>query len=133
MPLFWALSSICFWMLKVKFRKAPTKKQLIAARRRQEAEALLLEAIAHEKRVAIKQSKLSFDPCSVNFFGIVLRSGYPTLFVRCVLNEPSKTELHGRGCCPGIHLQTLSRKLETEHQSQTRMEACHVCKYISTC
>ena len=37
------------------------------------------------------------------------------------------------GCCPGIHLQTLSRKLETEHQTQTRMEACHVCKYISTC
>ena len=83
MPLFWALSSICFGMLKVKFWKAPTKKQLIAARRRQEAEALLLEAIALKKG---SQSKLSFDPCSVNFFGIVLRSGYPTLFVRCVLN-----------------------------------------------
>ena len=49
MPLFWALSSICFGMLKVKFWKAPTKKQLIAARCRQEAEALLLEAIALKK------------------------------------------------------------------------------------
>ena len=49
MPLFWAASSICFGMVKVKFCKAPTKKQLIAARRRQEAEALLLEAILLKK------------------------------------------------------------------------------------
>ena len=88
MPLFWAVSSICFGMLKVKFWKPPTKKQPIAASRKQEAEVLLLVAMGHcaEKNVAIKQSKLSFDRCDDNFFGIVLGSCYPTLFVRCVLN-----------------------------------------------
>ena len=49
MPLFWAVSSICFGMLKVKFWKSPTKKQPIAASRKQEAEVLLLVAIALKK------------------------------------------------------------------------------------
>jgi len=84
------------WDAEGQILEAADQKQPIAARRTQEAEVFLLEAIAlknvslgshcAEKRVAIKQSKLSFDRCSVNFFGIVLRSCYPTLFVQCVLN-----------------------------------------------
>ena len=50
MPLFWAVSFICFGMLKVKF--------------------WCLGSHCAEKSVAIKQSKLSFDRCDDNFFGM---------------------------------------------------------------